>query len=448
MRGSQRLAAAGFRPLASRLLNEGLMCVRILLFLAGWVLFAADRQQTALELRAQTDFDRVVWSIPPQIQDADRCIQSQVAAITVANPSGLSTLYFQEGFCRIAEATITQRPADFLEAAAILQKSIDAWPEAAGRIPKNYDPPPVPSGLHVLAGMVKLQTQPDAGTINQARHEISGSMETPACISSVMPPNLCQSILGIGRQWLGWAALQRDDLLEASRLFSERPESAWSLWTAGLVAAGNGNERDATVRFRQALETWKRAQNDLVSVVGRLAPKPDMPRALLLLGSTEILTGDPAAAATTLDAAVKADPTLVRAIYLRARAEELSGKSEQALADYSLASRTAFANTQDLASGEAHLYRGIQFYRRKDYPHAEDEFGSALNFAIPPDLLPDAEAWRHMAALAGGACGESRVLLEDLLGRCSPYFPKQEARALAAACPLSAASAPVNSPAR
>jgi len=424
------------------------MPFRILLFLTGCVLFAADQQQTALELRAQGDFDLVVGSIPPQIQDSERCIQSQVAAIAVAAPPALSSLYFQEGFCRIAAAAVTQRPADFLEAAAALQKSMDAWPETVGRMPKNYGLPPVPSGLRALAAVARLQTQPDTATVDQARQEIAASLETPACISVVMPETLCQSILGVGRQWLGWAALQRVDLVEASRQFSGRPESAWSLWTGGLIASNNRAEGEASVRFRRAFEAWTRARNEPATVVGRLAPKPDMPRVLLRLGSAEILAGEPAAAAATLDAAVKADPTLVRAIYLRARAEELIGKSEQALADYSLASRAAFAGARDLASGEAHLYRGIQFYRRKDYPHAEDEFSSALNFAIPEELLHDAEAWRHMAALAGGACGESRVLLEALLTRCSPYFPAPEARALAAACPRSAAAAPISSAAR
>jgi tetratricopeptide (TPR) repeat protein len=424
------------------------MCFRILFLLSGCVLFAADRSQTELDLRAQADFERVVWSIPPQIPDADRCIQSLVAATSVAGPSGLSSLYFREGFCRLAEATVTGRPADFQGAAAVLKKSVDWWPEAVGHLPKNYEVPPVPSGLRILTAVAKLQTQSDSATVNQAKLDISASLENPACISSIMAANLCQAILGVGREWLGWAALGRDDLFEASRQFSDRPDRGWSLWTAGLVAAGRGNELEARARFRQALDAWHRAQNELVSVVARLAPKPDMPRVLLRLGSSEILTGDPAAAVSTLNAAVKADPNLVRAIYLRARAEELSGKNEQALADYSLASRTAFANAQDLASGEAHLYRGIQFYRRKDFSHAEDEFASALNFAIPPELLHDAEAWRHMAALAGGACGESRVLLEDLLSRCSPYFPKPEARALAAACPLSVAAASAGSPVR
>jgi tetratricopeptide (TPR) repeat protein len=155
------------------------------------------------------------------------------------------------------------------------------------------------------------------------------------------------------------------------------------------------------------------------------------------LGEAQLLAGDLQAAVTALDKTIKAKPSLSRAIYYRARAEELQGQAEPALADFTLASRTAFANAENLKSGEAHLYRGILFFRRKDFARAEDEFSSALNFEIPADLLPDAQAWRHMAAVAGGACGASRELLEDSLARVSALFPKQEARKIAAACPLS-----------
>jgi hypothetical protein len=131
---------------------------------------------------------------------------------------------------------------------------------------------------------------------------------------------------------------------------------------------------------------------------------------------------------------VKADPSNARAIYLRGRARELAGQADAALADYNLASRTAFANATDLASGEAHLYRGILLLRRKDPARAEDEFSSALNFAIPAKMRADAEAWRHMAAVKSGSCTASRGLLEESLARVSPYFPKSEARAALAAC--------------
>ena len=133
---------------------------------------------------------------------------------------------------------------------------------------------------------------------------------------------------------------------------------------------------------------------------------------------------------------VRVAPESARALYLRACAHEIAGQAEAALADYNLASRTAFAKAADLASGEAHLYRGILLYRRKEYSHAEDEFSSALNFEIPGGLRADAVAWRHLAAVAGGSCDASRQRLEQSLAAASPYFPKAEARTLMGSCGL------------
>src|SRR5207302_10704757 len=107
---------------------------------------------------------------------------------------------------------------------------------------------------------------------------------------------------------------------------------------------------------------------------------------------------------------------------------------DMALIDYNLASRTAFANAKDLASGEAHLYRGILLYRRKDFARAEDEFASALNFEIPETLRADAQAWRHLAAVASGSCASAKEFLDRTLPGVSPYFPKNEARHLAVNC--------------
>jgi hypothetical protein len=104
------------------------------------------------------------------------------------------------------------------------------------------------------------------------------------------------------------------------------------------------------------------------------------------------------------------------------------------LADYNMASRTAFAAAQDLASGEAHLYRGIVLYRRKDFARAEEEFASALNFVMTDALLPDARAWRHLSAVAAGSCGPARQSLSDALNTVSPFFPRDEARSMAASC--------------
>ena len=117
------------------------------------------------------------------------------------------------------------------------------------------------------------------------------------------------------------------------------------------------------------------------------------------------------------------NPANPHALFLRARAKELAGQKDAALADYNLASRTAFAAAQDLASGEAHLYRGIVLFRRKDFARAEEEFASALNFEMTDALLPDARAWRHLSAVAAGSCGPARQSLSVALDAVSPFFP-------------------------
>jgi tetratricopeptide (TPR) repeat protein len=416
------------------------MCIRILLLLVASTLFAADGQQLTLSLRAQADFDRVELAARPQLQGTNSCIQSQVAAIAVAQRAELSSLYFRKGYCTIAGATLTHNSSDFADAAAAFDKSIAAWPDAIGRNPSSDLPPPVSSGLRVLAAVSKLEADPAAAVTR----EIEAAIDRPACPSSVMSPALCQSLVAVGREWLGWTALQQNDLYGAAQQFSSAPQSSWALWTAGLQAFRDRDYQQASTRYREALNLWARTPSG--SVVERLEPQPDLPRAWMQLGGAQILAGQPAEAVPSLDAALKGNPGLERAIFYRARAEELSGHLDTALADYSLASRTAFANARDLVSGEAHLYRGISFYRRKDYTHAEDEFSSALNFGIAHDLERDAEAWRYMAAVAGGACGASRLSLEDALVYSSPFFPKQEARTVASSCPLSAAAAPASRP--
>jgi tetratricopeptide (TPR) repeat protein len=206
---------------------------------------------------------------------------------------------------------------------------------------------------------------------------------------------------------------------------------------AGRKAFQAGHYADAAARYGESLDIWTRNRGaSNASLALRLGPPADIAQLLAELGGAQILSGDPRTAVATLDKAVQASSLApaARTFFLRARARELSGQPEAALADYNLASRTAYANATELASGEAHLYRGILYYRRKDYARAEDEFSSALNFEIPPALRPDASAWRHLSAVASGSCGASRQYLERSLPAVSPYFPNEEARAVAARC--------------
>jgi tetratricopeptide (TPR) repeat protein len=410
------------------------MRICVLFLLGTSALFAADDYKLSLALRAETDFDRVELDIHAQLDQANACIQSQAAAMAVAPRTELSSLNFRKGYCALIAATRTHRPGDFLEAAGDFEKSIAAWPDTIGRNSADGVPQPVSSGLRILAAVSRLEADP-ATPAEKDKAEIAAAVQQPACPTAVMPVSMCQSMIGVGHQWLGWLDLQQNDLFGAAQEFSSAPQSPWAIWTAGRTAFHDRNYQEASARYGKAVQLWTGIEG--ATLAARLEPHPDLGRAQVDWGGAQILAGQPGEAIAPLDAAIKADPMLARAIYYRARAEDLTGRTDAAIADYNLASRTAFAVAKDLMSGEAHLYRGISLFRRKNYSQAEDEFASALNFGITGEMQHDAEAWRYMAAVAGGSCGSSRHLLEDSLAYASPFFPKQEARGLAAACPLS-----------
>jgi tetratricopeptide (TPR) repeat protein len=389
-------------------------------------LSAADERLLALALKAQTDFERVQLSPHPALADAESCQQSQAAALAVSPPEELALLHFRKGWCALAAAVVTGDRQRFVAAAAEFDQAKEAWPARPRKNPKTAPPEPVSSGLRVLAAVARLQTGVEAGP------ELADALNAPACNSNLMSAGFCGQVLDIGRLWHGWIALRDGRLDDAVSLLAASPDSGWADWARGRRSFDTGSYADAVANYTRAIEIWNAAWAE-PAVLRALGPRPAMPVALTDLGAAQLLAGDLASAIRTLDAAIKADGSQARALFLRARAKELSGRAD-ALADYNLASRTAFAAAEDLASGEAHLYRGILLYRRKDFVHAEDEFSSALNFEIAPALRADASAWRHLAAVAGGGCGASREALEDSISRVSPYFPKTEARSLAAAC--------------
>jgi len=393
-------------------------------------LSAADDQHFALALQAQSQFDRVERAAAPDLRAAIACTQAQAALLPVALPEELAPIHYRKGFCVLAGAAITHNSGEFTDASAEFDKAIEAWPARARSGGKKASPEPVPSGLRVLAAIARLE----AGGPPSLSPALSPNLDEapPVCSPSLMSSGFCSALIEAARQWLGWLALGRDDLAGAARDFSGSTGTGWSEWVAGRQAFQAGRYPEAASQFRQAVDLA--LQGPSPSPLGRLGPPPDVPSELIELGGAQLLAGDGRAAVATLDQAVKSAPGSARALFLRARARETAGQTEAALADYNLASRTAFASAADLASGEAHLYRGILLYRRKDYSHAEDEFSSALNFEIPGGLRADAVAWRHLAAVAAGSCATSRQYLERSLAAASPYFPKAEARNLMALC--------------
>jgi tetratricopeptide (TPR) repeat protein len=393
--------------------------------------FGADEAQLALILKAQTDFDRVQLAAVPQLHDTLPCIQSQAALLPVATRLDVPLIRFRKGYCTLLGAVASHKAVDFTAAAADFDAAVQAWPARVEKPPKGVPIEPVSSALPVLAAVARLEADPSKADADAKA--IESAVAQPACPASVMTVPDCQRILQIGKQWLGWIALRGNRLDEAARDFSF---GGWPEWTAARQAFERRDFRKAAEQYRQAIHTWEtQASQSAPPLIVRLGPQPDLGLALANLGGAQLLAGDQAAAIATLDDSIKRDSDHAWSFYLRARAKEISGQLDAALIDYNLAARTAFAGAKDLVSGEAHLYRGMLMYRRKDFPRAEDEFASALNFDIPANLRPDAVAWRHMAAVAGGACNASRGQLQRAMTATSPYFPKREAQAAIDSCP-------------
>lgn len=406
-----------------------------LTLLAASVAVAAGEQQLALELRAQADFERVQLAAAPTLADTARCVQSEAAVLAVAPASEQPLHRYRKGYCSLAGD-------DFAAAAAEFDKAIAAWPAASGKEPA---PEPVSPAVLALDAIARLKADDSAGAMDDAEKGIVAALAHPACTSALMRPEVCEADLATAREWLGWIDVRRENLTAAAREFSQTSNSAWQQWVASRQAFADRNYPQAAAAGKRAVEEWDRQSSQSApSFNQRIRPEPNLGHILTDLGGAQFLAGDSAAAIATLDRAVKVAPQTARAYYLRGRARELAGQPEAALADYNLASRTAFAQAHDLASGEAHLYRGILYYKRKDYARAEDEFASALNFNIQPSLRADAAAWRYLAAVAGGSCEASRNSLAHALAAASPFFPRQEAGAAMAACPASITAAAPN----
>ena len=393
---------------------------------------AGDDVKVALSLRAQTDFDRIVLAAAPELRDTTACIQSEAALLPVASSEELPLVHFRKGYCTLANAGITGDPSAWRDAAAEFDRAIEVWPARVAALMRRKQPmEPASTGVRVLAQIARLQA--NAAVPNDVARDLAVALGTHSCPAGVMPPQLCADVIGVGQQWLGWIDLRNGDLAAAARDFASTP--GWAPWIAGRQAFRRAQYAEGAADEQKAIADWDAARRQQpLPILARITPAPDLSEAYTELGGAQLLAGNSTAAIASLTRAVKERSANAQAFFLRGRAQEIAGHPDAAQSDYSLASRTAFAHAHDLASGEAHLYRGILLYRRKQYAEAEDEFSSALNFEIPASMRADAGAWRRLAAVVAGSCEASRGALEQALPTVSPYFPKGEARAALAAC--------------
>lgn len=399
-------AAAGvlaYKGTADAYCDGVIKSVSILLLAAG-MLGGADDRQVALSLRAQADFDRVWLSAPQRLEDTERCVQSQAALLPVAAPADLERARFHRGYCLLAGALVAHDQRAFEAAARELEPLLPQLAAIARWHAGSREAPPAAAAPHTR------------------------------CASAVVPQSLCRDAATIAEHWRGWFAAQEGRLDEAAAAFSPGPEG-WSSWVKGRQEFTHGRYAEAVPAFRRAVEAWTAAEAVPPASIPRgLEPPGDTARALADLGAAQLAAGDAKAAIPSLDAAIRRRPTGARALWLRARAREVTGAAEGALADFSMASRAAFAEAGENPSGDAHLYRGIWFFRRKQYPAAEDEFTRALNQPVEAEVRPDASAWRLFAAVAQGSCGASRENLQKSLASVSPFFPRDDALAALSAC--------------
>jgi tetratricopeptide (TPR) repeat protein len=199
---------------------------------------------------------------------------------------------------------------------------------------------------------------------------------------------------------------------------------------AGLNAFDQGRYSEAVWRFERAYAAALQP-----GIPGLLTPDAGEARMRYEFALALAFAAQPAKALDAVNEAIKGDPANAQALFLRARLRELAGQSNDAQADYELASRTAFANVEKpFDSGYAHYYRGVSLFRRKSFERAEDAFSSALNFEIAETAKTDVLAWRSMAAVAGGACDAAAAELSAKLPQTSPLFPTREAQQLLAGC--------------
>ncbi len=397
-----------------------------------------DAPWADLTARAEADYERVALAVSPGLIEASACQQSQAALVSIAAPGQLPLIHYRKGYCSLVAAALGSQASPenerqgWNDAAGEFHQAIESWP-AAHPAKRSQAVPPVPEILPVAEALARIHGAGAEGSAGENGGALAAAVEHPSCGGGFTTPELCQAYVDVGREWLGWMALRSGDPAGAAREFSSPAAAGWNNWAEGLQAFRNARYADAAARFGQAIADWDRDRADS-GWFRRLRPQPDWTASLTEWGGARLLAGDFAGAISALDRAAALSRENPRAFYLRALARERSGHAEDALTDYNLASRAAFASARELASGEAHLYRGILLYRRRDYAGAEAEFSSALNFDVAPSMRADAVAWRHLAAVLQGGCQSSREFLGRSLASVSPFFPRQEAQAAAAAC--------------
>lgn len=407
-----------------------------LLFLAGAWLASAWAQ--APVLKARQDFDKVDLSARPSLQDALVCAQSQTPALAATRSDQHFEIFYRRAYCELFAGIAGGESAQFQAAARDFTQAGAAWP------PKSRDE--IPAGLRVLVWVARLEQGRTAANYPDANRELEAaitgvSWERLCPPSPVMNQAFCKSLVETGRAWLGWLSYRVQNLEGAATVLAPIRQSPWALWVAGRQAQRLDRTPEAADNYAKALAAWAAAEKSPnPDLIAQLGPKPDLAAMYYELGLANFAVTRHDLAITAFDQAVSRAPSNSHAVFVRARAKEALGLDTPALADYKLAAENA-KSSNDLTwpVGEAHYYRGVLLYRKKDYAGAGAEFSSAEGAKLLDIPQADVTAWRGLAEVAGGAC-QSGERLDSSLRVASVRFPKDEADALVMNCRLRAAA--------
>jgi tetratricopeptide (TPR) repeat protein len=392
-------------------------------FLLASAALGAD--DLTLLTRAVADYERVELSDRPNLKDAIACVQSQAALLPVTRPSEQYLVHFRKGVCEMVAGRLRNSRDEYRDAVTDFEQAFAKWParSRSGEVP-------VTAGLRVSLAMGKVHAAEEPNW-SQVSAELRSILAEPNCPGTLlMSSAACQEYVHSGRLWLGWALYRQGEFDAAAKALESANTSPWGLLVQGRRALAQGHHEEAAGLIERALQAWAVPRT---GVRGLLAPEIDEPGTRYRLARALYGGRRYAEAISAVEASLKLRPRDSAALYLRARARETQGLEKEALADFDLASRAAFADAGS-TSGAAHFYRGIAQFRRGDFERAESSFASALNFEAPSEMGPDIQAWRHIAAVANGGCEASAPLLQESIPRTSILFPKEEAETLLRTC--------------
>ena len=320
------------------------------------------------------------------------CAQSNAAAVAADQSRAERALpvSLQEGAPATVFGAVLNGSSDgFRAAAGDFGEAVALWPKTLAGPPSRIARPD--SHRAPRAGPRMADSYPDLTKELDLAHQRAHLPVTP-----IMSTAFCSDLIGTAKVWAGWLAPIARRSCQSRRGFSVYPGNAWNFWVAGRNAAEKRN-------------SWPKPR---ASTKKALDARP-LPIGLPIGGRHHIRPearsgGRPLSARPDrlrVRALRRRRPALRRrhqgdaeedsyAIYLRARSKDASHavRRRPSAITSCRCKRPAPTRTRAWNIGQAYYYRGLVFYRQKDFARAESEFSNAIAAARQRNPADDVTA--------------------------------------------------------